>query len=88
MLRTVEAVISPDGDVRLLEDVRLPAPRRALVTILDEESPNGDALLSAEAALASEAALAVDWLREEEDEVWAHLQGVAPQGQAALQERP
>jgi hypothetical protein len=38
MLQTVEAVIDEDGHVRLLESVRLPAARRALITIL-EESP-------------------------------------------------
>lgn len=37
MLRTVEAIIEPDGQVRLLEKVQLSEPRRALVTVLDEE---------------------------------------------------
>ncbi len=37
MIRTVEAVIDEQGDVRLLELVRLPSARRALVTILEEE---------------------------------------------------
>ena len=41
--------------------------RRALVTILEEE-PVG------ETALFSEAALAEDWHRPEEDEAWTHLQ--------------
>lgn len=68
MIRTVEAVIDPHGNVRLLEDVRLPGPRRALVTIL-EDSPRGD-----ETALLSEAALAADWNRPEEDAAWSHLQ--------------
>ena len=72
MIRTVEAVIDEQGNVRLLEDVRLPAARRALVTIL-EEYP-----LAAvpESALLSEAALAEDWNRSEEDEAWSHLQQV------------
>ena len=67
MLRTVEAVVDPSGNVRLLEDVRLPGPRRALVTILD------DAPRSEETALLSEGALA-DWRRPEEDAAWSHLQ--------------
>jgi hypothetical protein len=70
MIRTIEAVIDPQGRVRLLESVPLPAPRRALVTILDEE-PVG---LVQEVTLLSEASLARDWNRPEEDAAWAHLQ--------------
>src|SRR4051794_35761184 len=36
MLVTIEAVVYEQGNTRLLDFVRLPAPRRALVTILDE----------------------------------------------------
>ena len=67
MMRTVEAVVDPDGKVRLLEDVHLAGPRRALVTILD------DTPRSEEAAVLSEQALA-DWNRPEEDAAWSHLQ--------------
>jgi hypothetical protein len=67
MIRTVEAVIDPEGNVRLLEAVQLAGSRRALVTILDD-APRGD-----EAALLSEHALA-DWNRPEEDAAWSHLQ--------------
>lgn len=70
MIRTVEAVIDERGTVRLLEEVRVPAARRALVTILDDEP----AARADETALLSEAALAVDWDRPEEDEAWSHLQ--------------
>jgi len=70
MLQTVEAVISPKGAVRLLKPIRMAGARRALVTILEEEpSP-----YSSECALLSEAALAEDWNRPEEDQAWAHLQ--------------
>ena len=69
MIRTVEATIDEHGRVHLLEGVELPAPRRALVTILEEE-PAG----IHEAALLSEAALAQDWNRPEEDKAWSHLQ--------------
>lgn len=68
MPRTIEAIISADGHVRLLEAVSLPEPRRALVTVLDEAA---DADVSS--ALLSEAALA-DWNHEDEDAAWAHLQ--------------
>jgi len=67
MIRTVEAVVDASGNVRLLEDVQLPGPRRALVTILE------DAPRSAETAVLSERALA-DWGRPEEDAAWSHLQ--------------
>jgi hypothetical protein len=67
MLKTVEAVIETDGSVRLVEPVHVPRPRRALVTILDDESEG-------ETALLSEAALSVDWDRPEEEEAWRHLQ--------------
>jgi len=67
-MRTVEAVIEPSGEVRLVEPVSLPSPRRALVTIL-EEAP-----LVHDTTLLSEAALAEDWNRPEEDAAWAHLQ--------------
>ncbi len=37
MIRTIEAVIDEQGSVLLQEPIALPAPRRALVTILEEE---------------------------------------------------
>jgi hypothetical protein len=36
MIRTVEAVVDARGNVRLLEEVKLPGARRALVTIPDD----------------------------------------------------
>jgi len=68
MIRTIEAVIDEHGNVRILEPVSLPAARRALVTILE------DAPALHEAALLSEASLAQDWSRPEEDAAWSHLQ--------------
>jgi len=67
MIRTVEAVVDSIGNVRLLADVHLSGPRRALVTILD------DGLPSEETAVLSERALA-DWDRPEEDAAWSYLQ--------------
>lgn len=72
MIKTVEAVIDEQGNVRLLEPVRPGEARRALVTILDEQPY---ARVS-ESALLSEAALAQDWNRTEEDVAWSHLQEV------------
>jgi hypothetical protein len=70
MLRTVVAVIDEQGNVRLLETVKLTAARRALVTILEDAPTAG----VPETALLSEQALAEDWNRPEEDEAWSHLQ--------------
>ena len=72
MIQTVEAVIDENGKVQLLESVRLPEARHALVTILEEE-PTAEV---SETALLSEQALAEDWNRPEEDEAWSHLQQV------------
>ena len=70
MIRTVEAIIDENGQVQLLEEVRLPGARRAFVTIL-EEAPRTNV---SETALLSEPVLAKDWERPEEDEAWSHLQ--------------
>jgi hypothetical protein len=70
MIRTLEAVIDESGGVKLLEQVRLSAASRALVTILEEEPLE----YPGETELLSEPALAEDWNRPEEDAAWAHLQ--------------
>ncbi len=72
MIQTVEAIIEPDGKVLLLEPIQLKEPRRALVTILDDEP----ASKVPETALLSEKSLAEDWSRPEEDEAWSRLQPV------------
>ncbi|MCS6818128.1 MAG: hypothetical protein N0A16_08170 [Blastocatellia bacterium] len=72
MLKTVEAVIDEQNNVRLLEPVQLPGPRRALVVILDEP-----VIRVPETALLSEPALAEDWNRPEEDAAWSYLQSEA-----------
>ena len=69
MIQTVEAVVDVTGRVQLLGGVDVPAPRRALVTILEEP-----AAVPGEPALLAEPALAVDWSSPEEDAAWSHLQ--------------
>lgn len=70
MIQTVEAIIDESGGVRLLEPVEVSGSQRALVTILDEvPTPSAH-----ETALLSEAALAKDWSRPEEDAAWLYLQ--------------
>ncbi len=67
MLRSIEAVVEINGEVRLREPVRVGHPCRAIVTILDEPG-------IPETALLSEESLARDWDRSEEDAAWCHLQ--------------
>lgn len=69
MIQTIEAIVDECGAVRLLEPVHLVRRHRALVTILADEP-----LDAVETALLSEASLAEDWNRPEEDTAWSHLQ--------------
>lgn len=73
MVRTREAVIEQDDSVKLLEPADFKVPRRALVTILDEE-PRPAVDECARPGSQSGAALAEDWNRPEEDAAWSHLQ--------------
>jgi hypothetical protein len=70
VLQTVSAIIDSSGKVTLLEPIEIPGACRALVTILGNETSDE----KNETALLSEAALAADWNRPEEDAAWAHLQ--------------
>jgi hypothetical protein len=70
MHHTLEAIADEHGNIRLLETIPLPIGRRVLVTILEEEL----ILPVDEVTLLSEAALAEDWNRLEEDAAWSHLQ--------------
>ena len=68
MLTTLEAVLNPDGELRFLEPVHLTSAQRVLVTFTEplDEAVDGAAF--------SQHSLAGDWLRDEEDAAWAHLQ--------------
>lgn len=70
MLKTHEAIIDSKGVVKFKENVQTQKPRKVLVVFLDDISSE-----IADVAF-SEAALAKDWLRAEEDEAWVHLQKV------------
>ena len=65
-MRTIEAIIGKDGQVRLLEPVEAGSERRAIVVVLDQG-------LFEETAALTETALE-DWNRPEEDSAWSHLQ--------------
>ena len=71
MIQTIEAIIDERGAVRLLVPLHLDRRHRALVTILADEPSEAH-----ETALLSEASLAEDWNRPEEDAAWSHLQQV------------
>lgn len=68
MLQTVEAIVEPSGVVRLLEEVNIVSPRRAIVTFLDSapseqyDAGNASAILKflAEHRLAPSSRLSAD----------------------------
>jgi hypothetical protein len=75
MMQTYEAVLQPNGHLQFLDWIATQplTPRRVLVTFTEESALPDTALCG---ATLSEPALAHDWLREEEDAAWAHLQPV------------
>jgi hypothetical protein len=66
MVRTVQAVISKDGEVHLIEPITLEGEHRALVMIMDE-APAELPILACELSL-------LEWNLPEEDLAWMHLQ--------------
>lgn len=70
MLQTIEAIVDEHGHICLLESFPLPSGQRVLVTVLEKEA----VVRVPDVTLLSEAALAEDWARPEEDEAWSHLQ--------------
>jgi hypothetical protein len=60
---TIEAVVDEQGNIRPKEPMILAPGSRVLVTVLEPAV--------AETALLSEAALAADWQRPEEDAAWS-----------------
>jgi predicted DNA-binding antitoxin AbrB/MazE fold protein len=64
---TVEAEVDEQGIIRPKEPVSLPPGSQVLITVL-REAP------ASETAVLSEAALATDWSRPEEDAAWADLE--------------
>jgi hypothetical protein len=66
MLTTIEAEVDENGGIRPTAPIKLPAGARVLITVLEPAD-------GMEAALLSEAALAADWERAEEEAAWSHL---------------
>ena len=73
MLLTYEAVLQPNGQLQFLDlpPGQAKTPQRVLVTFTDEVLATDTALCG---ATLSQPALAQDWLRDEEEAAWAHLQ--------------
>lgn len=65
MRTTIEAEVDDQGNIRPREPIAIPPGSRLLITVLEPES--------GETALLSEAALAADWNRPEEDAAWSDL---------------
>lgn len=65
MFPTIEAEVDEKGQIRPKEPFTLPPGSRVLITILESDG--------SEPALMSEAALAADWERPEEEAAWLHL---------------
>ena len=65
MHTTVEAEVDDQGNIRPKEPLVLTPGSRVLVTVLEPMLP--------ETALLSEAVLAADWQRPEEDAAWSQL---------------
>jgi hypothetical protein len=86
MMQTYEAVLQPNGQLQFLDlaTTALRTPQRVLVTftqaVVQEAAPPAapPTAVSVDSAVCgavlSEAALAQDWLRDEEDAAWGHLQ--------------
>jgi len=62
---TIEAEVDDQGNIRPKEPLVLPPGSRVLVTVLEPAV--------SETAMLSEAALAADWQRPEEDAAWSQL---------------
>ena len=65
MFPTIEAEVYDKGQIRPKEPFSLPPGSRVLITLLESDG--------SEPALLSEAALAADWERPEEEAAWSHL---------------
>jgi hypothetical protein len=66
-------LLQPNGQLQFLDGTAdaANAPRQVLVTCTDEAARSNTALSG---SALSEPALAQDWLRDEEEVAWAHLQ--------------
>lgn len=64
-----DAIVKPDGRIRLKTSIHLEKGLRVVVAV-----PGQDVDSAASGIALSEPNLSADWLNPEEDEAWAHLQ--------------
>lgn len=74
MVRTVQAVINKDGEVHLIEPIRLDGEHRAIVMIMDELPAKSPAEPPAELPVLACSSSLAEWNLPEEDIAWMHLQ--------------
>ncbi|MBF0309995.1 MAG: hypothetical protein HQL56_10755 [Magnetococcales bacterium] len=74
MLKTVEAEIGVDGQVRLWEPLPLTCRQRAGVTVPESVPDDAEEQHNRAVLHVTEKSLAQDWDRPEEEEAWAYLQ--------------
>ena len=67
MRAIIEAAVDEKGDIRTKKPVFVPPGSQLLITVLGAPA-------ASETALLSEASLAADWNRPEEDAAWAGLE--------------
>lgn len=65
MLQTLHGILQPDGYLQMIEPFVHTKPVPVLIAILETEHT---------ITKMSEQSLPTDWLREEEEEAWSHLQ--------------
>lgn len=68
MPQTIEATIDAEGHIRWSKPIALQNAQRVLITLLEPQAVVDETLLLSQAALAQE------WLNDEEEAAWAHLQ--------------
>lgn len=73
MLQTYEAILQPNGTLKFTEPPHFQrsVAQRVLVTFTEPDVASDSIICG---GVLSEPALAEDWLREEEDMAWKHLQ--------------
>jgi hypothetical protein len=64
-----EAIVEPDGRIRLKTSIILEKGLRVVVAVPEQDVDSAASVISL-----SEPTLSADWLNPEENEAWAHLQ--------------
>ena len=64
-----DAIVEPDGRIRLKTSIHLEKDLRVVVSVTGQDVDS-----AASGIALSEPNLSADWLNPEEDEAWAHLQ--------------